>query len=389
MNTDSWLKLVYPPVTFTGPRAPQVSISDLHTNPPEPQRFLIDGILPGGVVTLLGAHGGAGKSILALMAAACLVTGRSFMGKATEKCRVLFYSAEDPAPVIRRRLARICKHMNIRPGELSDGSLVLDATGSPTLYNGAGTPALAALRVDVQEFDPGVIIIDNASDTFDSNEIERARVREFIRLLASLVKENNAAVLLLAHIDKQTAKNGGGGEGYSGSTAWHNSARSRLFLYAKDNGLILEHQKSNLGLRSDPIYMQWIDGGLLANVDAPGGADDRTTILRLIAEAYDRGEFISPASNASNNAYKVLELSPGFPRGLSRQGLSAVIRELESAGMITKENYNNGHRKFKQRYAPSAPSVRQVEPAALNAPPTRKGAACVSGGVGDMAHTNT
>ncbi len=331
-----------------------VSISDLYTNPPEPQRFLIDSILPGGVVTLLGAHGGSGKSTLALMATACLVTGRPFMGKATEKCRVVFYSGEDPAPVIRRRLSRICRHMDISPHELSSGLMMLDATESPTLYNGKETSSLKSLRLDVNEFNPGAVFIDNASDTYDANEIERARVREFIRLLASLGKENNAAVLLLAHIDKQTAKGGGSSEGYSGSTAWHNSARSRLFLSAKDDGLILEHQKSNLGLRSEPIYMQWTENGLLAQADAPGGINDRATILRLIGESYSRGEYISPSANATNNAYRVLQLSPEFPKRLSRQGLAAVIRELESNGMVTKETYSNGHRNHRQRYAVGA-----------------------------------
>lgn len=353
MNNSEKLKHAYPPVHFIE-RAPQVSISDLDTNPPEPQRFLIEDILPGGVVTLLGAHGGAGKSTLALMAAASLVTGRPFMGKATEKCCVLFYSGEDPAPVIRRRLLRICKYMGISPRELSNGLLMLDATDRPTLYNGASTTAFAGLRLDVNEFKPGVIIIDNASDTYDANEIERARVREFVRLLASLGKANNAAVLLLAHVDKQTAKGAGSTEGYSGSTAWHNSARSRLFMTAKDDGLILEHQKSNLGLRSEPIYLRWSDNGLLAQADAPGGHDDCATILRLIAEAYGRGEYISPSANAANNAYKVLQLSPEFPRGLSRQNLSAVIRDLENKGVLIKEPYSTGHRNIRQRYAVSA-----------------------------------
>jgi RecA-family ATPase len=353
MNNVERLKIAYPPMVPIM-RAPQVSIHDLYTHPPEAQRFLIEGILPGGVVTLLGAHGGAGKSILALMATACLVTGRPFMGKATEKCRVVFFSGEDPAPVVRRRLSHICRYMEIAPDELSQGLLMLDATDSPTLYNGAGTPSLAALRLDVNDFNPGAIIIDNASDTYDANEIERARVREFIRLLVSLGKGNNAAVLLLAHIDKQAARAGVSSEGYSGSTAWHNSARSRLFLSTKDDVLILEHQKSNLGPRSEPIYLRWTDGGLLAQADVHDNTVNNETVLRLIAEAYSRGEYISPAPTAANNVHKVLQLSLEYPKGLSRQGLTAVIRELEAGGIIVREDYINEHRNKRQRYAVSA-----------------------------------
>lgn len=358
MNNSAKLKLVQTPVAHIR-RAPQVSVTDLYTCPPEPQRFLIDGILPGGVVTLLGAHGGAGKSTLALIATLCLVTGRPFMGKEVEKCRVVFFSAEDPAPVIRRRLSRICRYMNIEPSELNNGLLMLDATERPTLYRDNITTAFVGLQLDVQEFRPGVIIIDNASDTYDSNEIERARVREFIRLLASLGKADNAAVLLLAHIDKQTARGGNGNsnsEGYSGSTAWHNSARSRLFLSGKDGELILEHQKSNYGVLSNPIYLRWTDCGLLELADAPGGTDDRALVLRLIAEAYNRGEYISPSANSSANAYKILQLSPEYPKRLSRQSLYAVIRDLETSMTIKREAYSTGHRNTRQRYALSAAS---------------------------------
>jgi hypothetical protein len=368
------LKLAYPPVPHIS-RAPQVSILDLYTHPPEPQRFLIEGILPGGVVTLLGAHGGAGKSTLALIATVCLVTGRPFMGKAVEKCRVLFFSGEDPAPVIRRRVSRICRHMDISPQELDSGLLMLDATDLPTLYNGAATAALAALRLDVEEFNPGVIIIDNASDTFDSNEIERARVREFMRLLASLGKADNAAVLLLAHIDKQAARGGGSTEGYSGSTAWHNSARSRLFLSAKDDGLILEHQKSNLGLRSEPIYLRWTEGGLLELANAPGGMDDRATILRLIGESYRRGEFISPSPNSSSNAYKVLHISLGYPWQLSRQGLAALMAELLLGKFIMLESYSTGHRNTRQRYAVGSACGESPTPPNTHPPQVRLGCA--------------
>lgn len=350
------LRLAYPPAAVIQ-RAPKVSVHDLFLAPPALQRFLVDAILPGGVVTLLAAHGGTGKSMLALQAAVCLVTGRPFMGKAVEKCRVVFFSGEDTAPTIRRRLSRVCRHLDIAPHELAGDLLVLDATDNPILFdsNGRPTQAFAALRLDVEEFRPGVVIIDNASDTYAANEIERSKVREFVRLLASLGKADDAAVLLLAHLDKQSARAGGSTEGYSGSTAWHNSARSRLFLSAKDGGLILEHQKSNFGLRSEPIHMNWTEGGLLTQADAPGGTFDRAIIVRMIGEAFARGEYISPSPNSPNNAYRVLQAMPGYPMGLSRTGLSSLMHALEADGVITRERYSTGHRNSRERFA-----LRQV-----------------------------
>jgi len=276
--------------------------------------------------------------------------------------------------------------MGVHPSELSGGLLMLDATESPTLYNGQKTDAFKALELDVKEFNPSVIIIDNASDTYDASEIERARVREFIRLLASLAKYDNAAILLLAHIDKQTAKGGVNSEGYSGSTAWHNSARSRLFLSVKDDGLVLEHQKSNLGLRSESIYMEWTEGGLLKQASAPDEQNIKDLILRLIHEAYTQQNFISTSTNSSSNAYKMLQLSPNYPKALQRQKLYAVIRDLEITGLITKEKYPNVHRNTRIRFALSALGMRQVEANSPNAQPTRKGAVSVLGGVGELPH---
>ena len=68
-----------------------------------------------------------------------------------------------------------------------------------------------------------------------------------------IAREHDAAVVLLAHIDKAAARNGGQGNSYSGSTAWHNSARSRLALVEDEaTGLELLHEKANFGKKRDP-----------------------------------------------------------------------------------------------------------------------------------------
>ena len=68
----------------------------------------------------------------------------------------------------------------------------------------------------------GLVVVDNASDAYGGDEIQRRQVRAFMRSLAKVVRPTNGAVLLLAHVDKTTSrsKKADGGEGYSGSTAW-------------------------------------------------------------------------------------------------------------------------------------------------------------------------
>lgn len=324
----------------------EVNIGDIFTNPPQPPKFFIDSLLPAGVLTLLGAHGGTGKSMLALQAAVCLATGKPFMGKVTRQSRVLFFSAEDTVETIRHRLMRICEWMNLAPQALTTSLKIIDATNSPTLYatisgHTATTNGYQLLKSMTDEFRADVIIIDNASDTFDANENERARVREFVRNLVQIGTNQCAAILLLSHIDKQTAKSAGSSEGYSGSTAWHNSARSRLFLTANESDLVLEQQKSNFGKRADPIYLKWTSNAVLEHEVIASKEDAANIVLRLIAKYYAQGEFISPESTSKYNPYKVLSRDLEFPRGIDRKKLADILLQAKNDGRLVHEEYHN------------------------------------------------
>ncbi|NZA03378.1 AAA family ATPase [Ottowia beijingensis] len=245
-----------------------VSVLDVHSNPSPPPRFVWDGYCPRNVVTLLGAHGGTGKSTVALMLAAAVSTGRELFGAGTDAVPVVFASLEDGAGIVRHRLAHICQCWGISPAEL--GALhIVDGTENPELFASEGrgpgdvTPVYAELRELVRRTGAGLVTIDNASDAYGGDEIQRRQVRAFMRSLAAIAREADAAVLLLAHVDKNTsrARKAEGGEGYSGSTAWHNSSRSRIFMSrAEDGSLTLEHQKSNHGKMRAPLALEWPEG---------------------------------------------------------------------------------------------------------------------------------
>jgi hypothetical protein len=240
----------------------------------------------------------------------------------------------------------------------------VDATDNdPVLYaelsdagirTGATTATYRALEQAAEEFGADVLIIDNSSDTYDADENSRPRVRGFIRELAKLVRRRQGAVLLLAHVDKTSARGFAAGQGYSGSTAWHNSVRSRLFLSEVDGRLVLEHQKSNLGKRAEPIDLQWAEGGVLtlASSACSGliASADRDAVLALIREFYDRGEFISTSQNAPGNAFKALQSERGFPVRLNRNEFFRVLRDAERSGHLIRERYQNDNRKERERW---------------------------------------
>jgi putative DNA primase/helicase len=403
-----------------------VSVVDVLTHPAPPPAFVWDGYLPRGVVALFGAHGGAGKSTIALMLAVATVTGRPLFGVATEQSPAVFVSLEDGANIVRHRLAGICRAWGIDPLALRDLHIV-DGTENPELYaadnRSAGdvTNTYAELARLVQSTGAGLVVVDNASDSFGGDEINRRQVRAFMRSLGQVARLTDCAVCLLAHVDKTTSRNrkAEGGEGYSGSTAWHNSARSRLFMTRDESGLLtLEHQKSNLGRMREPITLVWLEGGLpiLAgdapnfdglNASATGRTDDSAAaaLLVLLAEFEGREQFASPAPQARNNVHALLRVEPAFQRlKLNRDTTARILNQCQRAGWLESVDYRSPDRKQRQRWAvtnkgrefaglpaPTAPTAPTSDESADGAQGTDGGAPTAptyEGGTGGRARTN-
>lgn len=340
------------------PRLMPVDVAGVLTHPAPPPRFVWGQYLPAGVVSMLGAHGGTGKSTIALMLAVAAATGRELFGQATEQGRALFVSLEDGAAVVRRRLQHICEQWGIEPQEVAQYLAIVDGTGTPELYvtEGRGQGLTTATYAELQALAQGaaLVIVDNASDAYAGDEIQRQQVRAFIRCLAEIARAEDCAVLLLAHVDKGTsrARKAEGGEGYSGSTAWHNSVRSRLFMArAEDGTLSLEHQKSNLGPLAAPLVLRWPHGGL-PELDGPTAGIvahiaervDTTALLRLIAEFSGRGERVAVATTARTNAAKLLSNESTYPKGRKPGEVFDLLRRAQRAGYLEAVTYRGTDR---------------------------------------------
>jgi putative DNA primase/helicase len=400
-----------------------VSVFDVLTCPAPPPAFVWDGYLPRGVVALFGAHGGTGKSTIALMLAVATVTGRPLFGVATEQSPAVFVSLEDGAGIVRHRLAGICRAWGVDPLALAD-LYIVDGTENPELFaadqRSAGdvTNTYAELARLVQSTGAGLVVVDNASDSFGGDEINRRQVRAFMRSLGLVARLTDCAVCLLAHVDKGTSRNrkAEGGEGYSGSTAWHNSARSRLFMTRDESGLLtLEHQKSNLGRMREPISLVWLEGGFpMLATDAPdfsaldgrgqGQADDSAAaaLLVLLAEFEGREQFASPAPQARNNVHALLRVEPAFQRlKLNRDTTARIVNQCQRAGWVESLEYRSPDRKQRQRWAvtnkgrefaglpaPTAPTSDESADGAQGADGGAPTAPTYEGGTGGRARTN-
>jgi hypothetical protein len=351
-----------------------------------PLPHVVDMWIPCDEVTLLAGHGGGGKSYVALMIAVHVALGLEFCELTTTQTNVLFFSGEDGTRVLRQRLAKICRAMKIHPAQLDGKLFLLDASDidpalfRETKYFHAGktfsqfeTVLLGELATLVQTLGAGLVVVDNASDAFDDDEIKRARVRAFIRALRTRLARPGRAVLLLAHINKLSASAGskGGAEDYSGSTGWHNSVRSRLSLTPDETGLIIVHAKANLGTKAEPVRLEWNDGVpmpagssvdvgkeavraiLLATEKARDGAD-KDALVAIIQDFDGRGELITTAAQGPFTAFGLLKKLPTFPKNVDSHRLMVLLRELESSGRVFRREVRTPSRKWKEVFTCAA-----------------------------------
>lgn len=335
---------------------------------------LIEDLVLDEEVNLLGGHGGVGKSMLALQAAVAVaallkkVLGVKHINP-HKVGKVLYYSAEDGAKRLRRRIRTICDIYNTTIAEVEHRLVIVDATELDALYSEtydvvAGdetrpvwakvlgpTASYSALRKMVEHLDPVLLVIDNASDTFEGEEIKRKDVRSFVRSLLNIHPTKRIAVLLLVHFNRADARGDKSNDtGYSGNSAWHNSCRGRSYLIEDNESLRLVFMKNQDGPIAEPLVLERVSGTLrvLGGLDLTR-VDRRVAqieaVLSLIEGYAARGHHIgaSLAPNSTTGAWATLNGDPSFPKGLDKRALAEMLRDLKRLGVLIEAQGPRDH----------------------------------------------
>lgn len=331
----------------------------------EGPRWLIQDWLPAGAVTLLAGDGGSGKSYVSLVIAVMVAAARGVLCASDgERRPVLYYSAEDPRDVLLWRVERICTLLMIDPASLHGWLFLYDATATTNaLFVEHPDPAqrLTArydwLAAQIDMLDPGLIVLDNASDLYDASENERGKVRQFVGSLTALAQSTGAALVLLSHLDRVGAQAGGEALGYSGSTAWNNSVRSRLFLYqeGEPNQRILTVRKNNWGGAQHQVRVTWQSEHATFAISEVDPAPDADAIAVLVwqrlREVIEAGETVTVATGGPHNAFAHLSRTPGWPRTARREQVLELVEEFARAGLIVRQEFVRANRRRAQRWA--------------------------------------
>lgn len=328
---------------------PVVMASALHGKPVAPRKWLVDQLIPAGTVTLFSGDGGTGKSLAALQLAVGTVLGRAWFGVAVQQPGgALFLTAEDDIDEVHRRLADIAATEHV-PLSALDTLAISSLAGLDALMAVPGqggrvlepTAVYGALCAYVEKHRPSAIVLDTLANLFGGDEVNRAQVRQFVTMLTAIAIDFGTTVVLLSH---PSVAGMSSNSGISGSTAWNNSVRSRLYMRRDDQSdvRIIEVKKANYGETGTQIRVRWERGAFVLLGGVASASEHRKVanqtidelFLELLAEFEARAMVVSPQWQ-SRNRY-VAKLMEDHPKanGVRAAAFYDAMMRLKASGCI-------------------------------------------------------
>lgn len=309
--------------------------------------WIVDGCFLRGTVAMFSGDGGVGKSLALQQLATAAAVGRHWLGLDTKSCKSLMVFCEDDEDELHRRQDQINAHYDCDYGDL-DSIEFLARVGQESALahfsrNGEQMqPTILYNQLEEAARDHGaqIIVFDTVADVFTGDEIRRSQVRRFVTLLRRLAVAVQGVVILTAH---PSLTGMASGTGLSGSTAWNNSVRSRLYLTKPNNGedddspearneRVLRTMKNNQAASGGKVPLRWKDGVFVrTDIAQQDNFVDRLTLDTLIVEALRAmvrdGVRVAADSAARNSLVTRAKILPGL-RQYSFSALSASVERL-------------------------------------------------------------
>jgi RecA-family ATPase len=309
------------------------------------RQWLVDGVIPHENVTLLSGDGGLGKTILALMLGTSLSTKRDWLGFQAMQGPFLYVGAEDDEDEIHRRLDQIRFELGLGWGDFCDfhykslvGEDAILATYDRATQTMRATSKLDALERKLGDLGAIACVIDTAADVFGGEEINRGQVRQFIGLLRGICKRQHVSIILLSHPSVAGMNTG---SGISGSTAWNNSVRSRLYLEQVDSdndARTLKFMKSNYGPKGKPLALRYQRGLFVpdAVTAAKTPAEADAMFLTMLDKYTEQGRHVSPNKSSG---YAPTVFASDKSCGVKHAELKDAMDRLLASKEIRAEQY--------------------------------------------------
>lgn len=285
---------------------------------PEPEYSVPDRI-PAHQACLFTGHGGTGKSIIGLQLCAAHTLGRDWLYSMPAYGPAFFIDSEDHLNVIWRRLDAIKNLYGVTYQDMINGGLhILAMAGEDTVMAVAdksgkivGTAFYNRLVEAAADIKPVQIVIASAADVFAGNENDRSQVRQFTKMLVRIATLTGGSITLIAHPSRLGMDKDNNGGGFSGSTAWHNSFRSRIYLEGVQNDensdlRQISFLKNQYGPTAEKITLRWRNGLFLPEpktTDFEKAAEQARldiALVELLHKYLDRGQKLAANMQAPN-----------------------------------------------------------------------------------------
>ncbi len=332
---------------------------ELEQEPLCPVDWIIEDFIPSGTVTGFFGDGGTGKDLLLFQLATCALCGALWLGKWVKTGRVLYFPVEDTRKELRRRQAAIVDHYDIRFADFPRQFKITPLIGKDAVLAAyeqrsgvvKPTPLYAAIRKEIEEFKPALVIVPNRVNIFGVNQNDDAQARQSMQYLFALAEEYATSVIMPGHVSLSGMSTD---SGTSGSVQWSNACRSRLYLSRIAEGKgeeydpearLLAVRKSNWGPTDKKISIRWSQGVFVLDTGAAqtfagrqAAKDAENEFLRMLDLTIDN---LSLRPSSHNYAPKVLSEDVRC-RLRGRQGkraLAAAMEQLVLQGILKTEAY--------------------------------------------------
>jgi len=342
------LALTSPTVSCSDGSLQPRKIDELLRVPAPVREWTVKGWIPHKQVTLIYGDGGTGKTTLLMQLCMVAAQGGRWFGNPVTRRKVLFVSAEDEMAELHFRFEQMARLMGTGFPDLTVVSLAdLEACELMMLDGSILKPtglfdALCGL-VEVEGFD--MVVLDPVADMFGGNEIDKRQVTKFMRTIRKrLAFDLGCSVVVAGHPSSDGLRRG---TGESGSKAWSNSARARLFFTRGEDGetLTLEIMKANRAKLGDKIAMKWVEGVFVQVAAEARALISEEVELKIMQRLEREGPIYKSGDRAQQWIGNMLELEMGeklaTPDG--KRKVRMLIDSWEKLGYVKKIRLADKH----------------------------------------------
>ena len=163
--------------------------------------YLIDNILPKGMITIIFGQGESFKTGFSLYLALCLATGKdTFLYKTNKKSKVLWIDEEMGITGLKQKVSRLSKGLGINYEEFKDSFIYKSITGFK--LDDENTYEMLEQEIIQQKID--VIFIDSIARTMLGDENSVKDVRKIHDVIRKLISKTGVTFITIHHITKSS-----------------------------------------------------------------------------------------------------------------------------------------------------------------------------------------